>query len=146
MAPFTEKRFIEPRTIGPERKDQLLKIITDRLRRMPEIEFAYVHGSFATSGPFRDIDVAVYTNEERGFAFESDLSYELSSLTGYEVEVKVINHAPVAFQMAPLSHGKLLLSVHEAVRTDFIENTGRRYREYAHFRNVFMEAIGGRKK
>jgi hypothetical protein len=44
--------------------------------------------------------------------------------------------------MAALRNGRLLLSRNDDAKTDFIENVGRRYREYAHFRNVFMEAVG----
>jgi len=44
--------------------------------------------------------------------------------------------------MAVLADSKLLISRDDASRTDFIENVGRRYREYAHFRNIFREAVG----
>ena len=103
---------------------------------------AYLHGSFVTSESFRDIDVGLYTRERSDFSYESDLSFDLSKATGYEVEVRVINEAPVAFQMAVIREGLLLFSMDDDTRTDFIEDVSRRYREYAHFRNIFMEAGG----
>jgi hypothetical protein len=142
MNGFTEKRFLPQRTACAEERRRLEQAISDRLRQEPDILFAYVHGSFADGGAFRDIDIGIYMRSVKGFAFESDLSYELSKATGYEVEVKAINEAPVAFQMAVLRDGKLLFSADDSVRADFIEGVGRKYRDYAHFRNVFMEAVG----
>ncbi len=117
-------------------------MIEARLSREPDIVFAYLHGSFMSGESFRDVDIGVYTRSGKDFSFESDLSYELSRATGFEIDMKIINEAPVAFQMAVLRDGKLILSNNDDVRTDFIEDVGRRYREYAHFRNIFMEAVG----
>lgn len=76
----------------------------------------------------------------RDIELESDLSYELTDKTGYPVEVRIINNASIAFQMAVLRKGRLLISKANNVRTDFIENTSRRYREYSHFRNLILAA------
>lgn len=142
MSKFAEKRFLPRRHASADERERLAKAIEDRLSREPGIIFAYLHGSFVTGGSFRDIDAGIYTRDAKGLSLESDLSYELSRATGHEVEVKVINDAPVAFQMAVLRDGKLLFSIDDDARTDFIEDVGRRYREYAHFRNIFMEAVG----
>jgi predicted nucleotidyltransferase len=141
MTMFREKRFLPKREASPAERERLVTAIRERLGREPDIRFAYLHGSFARREPFRDIDVAVFVGKT-GFSFESDLSYELSRALEQEVEVRVINDAPVAFRMAVATDGVLLLSRDEAARCDFIERTGRRYREYAHFRNVFKEAVG----
>lgn len=143
MSPFSEKRFLPKRTASPAERERLAQAIKDRLLQEPDILFASLHGSFVTEESFRDIDVGILSGVVKDFSFESDLSFELSTTLGYEVEVRVINDAPVAFQMAVLSNGQLLLSRNDDARTDFIEDVGRRYREYAHFRNVFMEAVGG---
>ena len=139
---FTEKRFLPKRTVGRDEKERLAAVIAESLSKKAEIVFSYLHGSFVTDEPFRDIDVAIYVWRGESFELESDLSHELSMITGQEVEVKIINRAPVAFQMAPLQHGKLLFSKDEDLRADFLETVGKNYREYAHFRNIFMEAVG----
>jgi hypothetical protein len=141
MTKFREKRFLPKREASPAERQRLAAAIRDRIEREPDIRFAYLHGSFARSEPFRDIDVAVFVGKA-GRPFEADLSYELSRALGQEVEVRVINDAPVAFRMAVVTDGMLLLSRDEAARSDFIETTGRSYREYAHFRNLFKEAVG----
>ncbi len=123
-------------------RERLILAIKDRLIQEPDIVFAYLHGSFVTEESFRDIDVGIFVGVPKGFSFESDLSFALSTGLGYEVDVRAINDAPVAFQMAVLRNGRLLFSRNADPRTEFIVNVGRRYREYAHFRKVFMEAVG----
>lgn len=142
MTTFPEKRFLPKRDASSAERERLVKAIADRLSREQDIQFAYLHGSFAAGEAFRDIDIGVFTGKKKDLSFESDLSYELSTALGQEVEVRVINDAPVAFQMAVLTGSMLLVSNDDAARADFIENVGRRYREYAHFRNIFKEAVG----
>lgn len=124
--------------IGIEAKKRLISRIEEYLVQKGNIVFAYAHGSFIKSEKFRDIDLAIFTDNKTDFYFESDLSAELKFITNFEVEVKAINDAPVAFKMAVLRDGLLLFSRNEKLRTDFIENVGKKYIEYAHFRNVFI--------
>lgn len=144
MSPFEERRFLPRRTATAVERERLTQAIKKRLMQEPDILFAYLHGSFVNAESFRDIDVGVFTAMPEGFSYESDLSYGLSQALGHEVEVRVVNDAPVAFQMAVLRDGRLLFSRNDEVRTDFIEDVGRRYREYAHFHNIFMEAVGAK--
>ena len=118
-----------------------MKAIKEGLSKKEAVIFAYLHGSCAEGGSFRDIDVATFVSEHcREIEIESDLSYELTEKTSYPVEVKVINKAPVAFQMAVLRKGIVLFSRSEVVRTDFIEDVSKRYREYTRFRDIFLDA------
>ena len=142
MVNIIEKRFLPKQIVGPDEKERLSKALSEWLSHEPGILFVYIHGSFVTGVAFRDIDVGLYTRDKKDFSYESDLSFELSKAIGHEVDVKVINDAPVAFKMAVISGGRLLFSRNDDVRTDFIEDVGRRYREYAHFRNIYMEAVG----
>ncbi len=142
MGPFPEKRFLPKRTASPAERERLTRAVRERLLQEPDILFVYLHGSFVTEPSFRDIDVAVFVGASKDFSYESDLSFELSTALGHKVEVRVINTAPVAFQFAAVRDGRLLLSREDEARTEFIVDVGRRYREYAHFRNVFMEAVG----
>ena len=142
MSPFPEKRFLPKRKVSPGERERLIGELEERLLEVPDILFAYLHGSFLAEDAFRDIDVAVFTGVEKGFSFESDLSFELTKTLGYEIDLRVINDAPVGFQMEFLRNGRLLLNRHDDARTEFVESVGRRYRQYAHLRNVFMEAVG----
>ena len=146
MGKFVEKRFLKPRRLDPERKEAVVALISEELQRHAEILFAYLHGSFVKEDRFRDIDVGIYLKEKRGFEFESDLSFELSKKTGFEVEVRQIQAAPLPFQMAVLRDGKLLFSRDDELRTDFIEKVSKRYPEYAHFRNLNLGIEGVRRQ
>jgi hypothetical protein len=136
-----EKRFFKENKIDEKRREQIIRRIKDYFLDKDDVVFAYLHGSFIESLKFRDIDIAIFVkNPVREIELESDLSYELTDKTGYPVEVRIINNASIAFQMAVLRKGRLLISKANNVRTDFIENTSRRYREYSHFRNLILAA------
>jgi predicted nucleotidyltransferase len=144
MNAFIEKRFLPRHDLDREQRIRISALLRERLSEKPEIIFAYIHGSFEENISFRDIDIALYLDRAAAFDFESDLSYELTRLVGYEVEIRIINKAPVDFQMAVLQKGRVLFSRDEDKRAGFIYDVGKRYKEYAHFRNIFMEAIGER--
>jgi uncharacterized protein len=134
-----ERRFYKENVLSDESKKDILKIIKGYFLNMEGVVFAYLYGSFANSDTFRDIDIAIFTEKTvEEMVIESELSYELTEKTGYPVDVKVINKAPIAFQMSVLRDGKLILSKDDCVRTDFIEDVGKRYREYVHFRNIVL--------
>jgi hypothetical protein len=144
MNNIVEKRFLPKRTAKTAERGRIEHAIKERLMREPDILFAYIHGSFVCEDSFRDIDIGIFTAVPKGGAYESDLSYELSRSLHHEVEVRVINDAPVAFQMAVLRNGMVMFSRNDEARADVIEAVGRRYRQYAHFRNIFMEAVGAK--
>lgn len=136
-----ETRFLKKNRIDEETKTQILGILKESIYRIKDIVFAYLHGSFVEGADFRDIDIALFVEESvNKLEIETTLSYELTGKTGYPVEVKVVNDAPVAFQMAVLKKGVLLLSRSEDIRTDFIEKISRKYCEYVHFRNIILDA------
>lgn len=134
-----EKRFFKENIISDELKKNIFEIIKSYLLNIDGIVFAYLYGSFTNNGAFRDVDIAIFIRKVTGeMELESDLSYKLTEKTGYPVDVKVINKAPVAFQMNVLRNGKLVLSRDDIIRTDFIEDVGTRYKEYVHFRNIVL--------
>jgi uncharacterized protein len=109
-----------------------------------DIVFAYIYRSFARGEAVRDLDVALYTTEGKDFLFAIDIAALLRRDTGFEVDVTVMNHAPVALQFAILRDGLLLFSKDEALRMALIERVSRQYREYTHFRDLFLGVAGAR--
>jgi predicted nucleotidyltransferase len=144
MNAFIEKRFLPRHDLDRGQRIQISVLLQERLSEKPEIVFAYIHGSFEENISFRDIDIALYLDRAAAFDFESDLSDELTGFVGYEVEVRIMNKASINFQMAVLQKGRVLFSRDEDKRAAFIYDVGKGYKEYAHFRNIFMEAIGER--
>lgn len=134
-----ENRFRTPVFLNPFEKKEVVEEIKDYLfKREGDIIFAYLYGSFIKDEAFRDIDVALFMKEPITdiFNIESDLSYELSTITNFSIEVRIINMAPVALQMAALRANYLLFSKDESIRTDFIQDVGKRYIEYSHLREM----------
>jgi predicted nucleotidyltransferase len=144
MQKFTEPRFIKPVSLCSEDRQKIAESVRSILASSEDIVFAYIYGSFARGESVRDLDVALYTTEDKDFLFAIDIAVLLRRDTGFEVDVTVMNHAPVALQFAILRDGVLLLSKDEALRTALIERVSRQYREYTHFRDLFLGVAGAR--
>lgn len=133
-------------SIDSDRKREVIREIGEILRGIPEILFAYVHGSFL-KGRFRDVDVAVYLSgrHDRKSILKKELKLEelLERKIGYPVDVRALNHAPLSFRFNVMRYGELILSRDENLRSDFEAMTISEYHDFAHFRRVYMrEALG----
>jgi predicted nucleotidyltransferase len=122
-------------------RDALVSRLRGLLEPHPEILFAYVHGSSAEGFPFRDVDVAVFLDEEalKGRAlsdYETDLSTALTRALQLPIDVRTLNHAPLGFQFN-VTNGRLLISRDDARRFRFVERT---WIDYMDFRPI-AEAI-----
>jgi predicted nucleotidyltransferase len=144
MEQFLERRFVKPVLLCQAEQQRLTQTIRDMLWPHAHLAFAYIYGSFARGEPCRDLDVALYTREAPEAVGTIELAVALQEATGFDVDVTVINTAPVALQFAILRDGQLLFSRDEACRTTCMEKVARRYWEYAHFRNVFLGVAGAR--
>jgi len=134
-----EQRF---EATGIETKEIKQKLIS-ALKKHGDISFAYLHGSFGKF-PFRDIDIGAYCmiSEDAVFDFELEMSAELGTVSGYPVDFKVINYAPIGFQFSVIDEGTLLFDRDNAVRLDFIEDVGLQYMDYYEFsKSYFRELI-----
>jgi hypothetical protein len=97
----------------PER-DRIIRTIREHLDPRPEILFAVLHGSFATGGAYRDIDVAVWLDPTfappRGVGlYALDLAIDLQLAVGVPVDVQVLNAAPLAFRYHALGGQPILV-------------------------------------
>jgi len=134
-----EQRFELTNTEIAEIKQKLISA----LKRHNEISFAYLHGSFGVL-PFRDIDIGAYCfiPEDAVFDFELEMSSELGTASGYTVDFKVINYAPIGFQFAVVNEGALLFERDKPVRLSFLEEVGLNYMDYFEFsKSYFRELI-----
>ena len=121
-----------------------MQTVRETLLSHENLTFAYVYGSFARGEPCRDLDVALYTREAQENFVALNLAVALQEATGFDVDVTIMNMAPVALQFAILRDGQLLFTRDEALRTTLIEKVARQYWDYAHFRNVFLGVVGAR--
>jgi uncharacterized protein YutE (UPF0331/DUF86 family)/predicted nucleotidyltransferase len=92
-----------------------LPALRDALSQVPEVAFAYLFGSAARGKHFRDLDVAVYlvpcpssSYERFKLAMRIARRLERSLQPRCEVDVRVLNEAPVLFRYEVLRTGQLL--------------------------------------
>ena len=85
------------------------------LSKVPEVAFAYLFGSALRGTSFRDVDVAVYLHpcpsssyERFRVAQEIGRRLERSVAPRREVDVRLLNEAPVLFRYEVLRSGRLL--------------------------------------
>ncbi|MFZ2054330.1 MAG: nucleotidyltransferase domain-containing protein [Candidatus Aminicenantales bacterium] len=113
-------------------KDALTNLIKDALLARGEILFAYIHGSFLSLSDFRDIDVALFVNprevnSRQAFDYSFRLSVELSHLAAQEIDIQIMNYAPLGFRHSVFKNGRLLFSRDETLRTDLLEGAALEY-------------------
>jgi predicted nucleotidyltransferase len=122
--------------------ERVKKALVHALQEEDKILFAYLHGSFGVL-PFRDIDIGAYCNisEDEAFDFELRMSSKLELISGYPVDFKIINYAPIGFQFSVIDEGMLLFERDTAIRLDFLENTGLKYMDYFEFSKSYFNEL-----
>jgi predicted nucleotidyltransferase len=113
-------------------KDALTNLIKEALLARHEILFAYIHGSSLSLSDFRDIDVALFVNpgevsSKQAFDYSFRLSVELSHLTAQDIDIQIMNYAPLGFRHSVFKNGRLLFSRDETLRTDLLEEAALEY-------------------
>jgi len=133
-----EQRF---ELTGKEIKEVKQKLLTSIIKHN-RILFAYLHGSFGNL-PFRDIDIGAYcaVSEDAVFDFELEMSASLERDSGYPVDFKAINYAPIGFQFSVIHEGVLFFERDKSVRLNFIEDVGLRYMDYYEFSKSYFKEI-----
>lgn len=114
-----EAKFKKPQSLSSEEREKLINKIKNLLQQREDILFAYLFGSFAGGGPFRDIDIAIWGRAP----FTLGALFELNELLEKEL----------------FSRGILPFSRDEELRTDLIERCSRLYPEYVFFRRLFLD-------
>jgi predicted nucleotidyltransferase len=112
------------------------------LKTRPEINFAYLHGSFIDSVAYHDVDVALYLDPPAADPFEyaMSLSVELTRALRVPVDIQILNHARLGFQHSVL-RGELLFAQDMEKLTDFIEHVGWEYMQFSHHLRDYLEAV-----
>ena len=98
------KKKISYITFKKTDKKQLLQQIKNGIKKFPQIEKAWIYGSFARNddGPKSDIDIALQTGKKFTYFDLAEVQHELESITKRKVEVGFID----AFKPHILQHVK----------------------------------------
>ncbi len=130
---------------GPDERERIERTLVAVLESEPDLEFAWLHGSFLVADKFRDIDIGVHLNapaevrSQRGL----ELSVRLDQDIGFPIDVRVLNDAPVTFLFHVFREGRLLLSRNDERLADLMERTVREYLDAAPLlRQATIEAYG----
>jgi hypothetical protein len=143
MVTDMEKRYF---AISAQDKEIVITRIRDFLGKLPDIGFAYVHGSFFMSDRFRDIDIAVHLGQIPTSALQLELTLETELariIRNYPIEVRTLNSAPLSFRYNVIKYGKPVFVPNDDARTEFEEATFSRYFDFAPYREIYLkEALG----
>lgn len=129
--------------LDKKQKEEIIKQIKAKLEVFPEIEFAYVHGSFVGSDSFKDIDIAILTKNRQTnpLNYELNLEVKLYRELGYTFDVRVLNSAPNAFCFHVIKEGSLLFSRDEDIRSEFENRVFSSYADFVPFRKRYLEEV-----
>lgn len=133
-----EERF----ELSSDEIEEIKQKIISFLSEHEEISFAYLHGSFGKL-PFKDIDIGAFCTipEDAVFDFEIKMSSDLEIASGYPVDFKVINYAPIGFQFSVINEGILLYERDRNLRLDFVEDVGMKYMDYHEFSKSYFREL-----
>lgn len=129
----------------PAERERVTRRLVAVLEAEPDLEFAWLHGSFLAADRFHDIDVGVHLDATTEVRFRQvlDLAMRLDRETGFPVDVRVLNDAPVTFLFHVFREGRLLLSRNDERLADLMERTVREYLDMEPLlRRATIEAYG----
>jgi len=117
--------------LSNDKKKKILRQIEEFFHEKPEIEFAYIYGSFNADGPFRDIDIGIYVNENQvkeQVKFELTLEMELERYVGISipVDIRIVNKGNITYAYNVLK-GRLIYNKNDSKRVNFVTYVLSRY-------------------
>lgn len=117
--------------------DEITGKLTKYFNKHEEILFAILFGSIAKgiSNNMSDVDIAVMVdpnfNEPFPFGYQAELTTDLINILGRnEVDVIILNEAPVALKYEVLRYGKFIFVKDEHARIKFQVDTINQYEDY----------------
>lgn len=140
-----EKIFL----LSKNQKELIIARLTRLMEDLPEIVFAFLHGSFIEEGSFRDLDLVVYVDPSCPAAGDQTLEYELKTeilleeTAGFPVDFRVLNRAPVSFCYNVLKNGRLLFCRDEELYAGFLSHTLVSYFDFAPYRKRYLKEVLG---
>ena len=130
-------------SITKKKKDEIIEIITSFLQQYGEIFAAYIFGSFISDKSFADIDLGILIQRQPDnlLEYEIGLEIKLDRLVKFEIDVRVLNNAPLSFVQNVLRHGQLIIDINPNRRADFENNVLKKYFDFSRFRKRYLEDV-----
>jgi predicted nucleotidyltransferase len=119
--------------------------LAEILSAEPAVEMAYLYGSFATglATQHSDIDIGVLVKPKYAsvvdFKFESSLAEKSEGIleSHKEVDLRVINKAPLHFQYQVIKPGMVLYAANDKNRVEFETYVISRYLDMKYYWNLY---------
>ncbi len=131
--------------------DQLTSVLTNYLRRQPDVRLAYLFGSQAQgrAHALSDVDVALLLAEHLSPLEQSRVRLRLTGelmalLQREDVDLVVLNQASLLLRHRVLRDGRLLFANDDRERVRFAAETYRRYLDCRYMYDVLDEAMFAR--
>lgn len=141
---MSQKKSAMKHYLSPPKKESVIETISSCLySRYEEITVAYLFGSFITEESFSDIDVGIITKvkPDRPLNFELDLENKLEMITKYQMDVRIINQAPLSFCQNVIRHGRVIVEKDPNLRADFEGKILKQYFDFSRFRRRYLDEV-----
>lgn len=125
----------------------LIKIACELANEFQEILLVYLHGSLLEGYEREDsdVDLAVIIDEDK----ERDMIRQQIKYNEFfelhfkkrEVDLKIVNSAPLAFKYSVIQKGKIIYSRSEKFRVDFEVEITKKYLDFKYYYDQYNEAF-----
>ena len=130
----------------------ILLEIKKRLSKNKDVLLAYVFGSVVKNPKqAKDIDIAVLLNEEvfrKSGLLDAQIKIEakLHDLVHQDIDISVLNGAPLILRHQVLKYGRILYEKNEIVRCDFETKSELKFYDFQPYRRLFWKSLAKRIK
>jgi len=128
----------------PNHRAEIISKATNYIISMDIIIFAYIFGSFARGEVFSDIDIGIYLKSDvdrSPLEIEFEMEDKVEALSGYAVDVRVLNKAPTTFVFQVIKDGILIKDTDPDVRSDFEGFVFKKTHDFLRFQNEYLSEI-----
>jgi predicted nucleotidyltransferase len=129
---------------------ELINLLKEIISQINEIQIGYVFGSSIKEKTFNDIDIAVLISNTKSsfqaskFAMSLGRIIEKSLNFKWEIDVKILNYAPIYFQFSVLQDGILLFCRNKNDQVSYEKNVISEYLDFKDTLDWFEVQIIGR--
>jgi hypothetical protein len=121
----------------------LFPLLKEKLEKEKDIIFAYIFGSYGRDNisPLSDVDIAVYLTDSNDF-FQRKIELNLlitEVLKTDEVDIVIMNDAPLEFAFNVLKTGSLLFSKDESLRINYEIKIIKFYQDFKFYRERMIK-------
>jgi len=130
-----------------------LGLLSETLKKYPDVQFAYLFGSQASGNvtPISDVDVAVYLDDHLASTEQFKLQLHLvgvlcQALQRNDVELAILNGADIVLRYQVLKNGKLIFCRDQTAKNEFFVRTMSEYLDAEPLRAFHREKMKKRIK